>query len=110
MVRRFRPPLELSIYCMHVKGVKLEWNEAKRQRTLKKRGLDFADVAEFDWDTAMIATDVREDYGEFRSIAFGFIDARLICLVYTMRESSLRVISLRKANDRERKVYDRFNA
>ena len=76
----------------------------------KNAELDFADVAKLDWDTAMVAADVREDYGKFRSIAFGFIDARLVRLVYTMRESSLRVISLRKANDRERKVYDRFNA
>ena len=95
---------------MHIKIMELEWNEAKRQRALKERGLDFADVAKLDWGTAMVAADVREDYGKFRSIAFGFIDARLVCLVYTMREKSLRVISLRKANDRERKVYDRFNA
>jgi uncharacterized DUF497 family protein len=90
--------------------MELEWNEAKRQVTREQRGLDFADLVKFDWDTAMVAPDMRQDYGESRSIAFGFVDLRLICLVYTMRENTLRIISMRKANSRERKIYDRFNA
>lgn len=95
---------------MYIKSMILEWDEAKRQITLDQRGLDFADLTKFDWDTAMVARDIRRDYGESRSIAFGFVDLRLICLVYTMRENTLRIISMRKANNRERKVYDGFNA
>jgi len=88
--------------------MKLEWDEAKRQTTLQERGLDFAHLERFDWETAMVSKDLRTDYGETRTIAFGTIDNRLICLVYTMRTHALRVISMRKANARERKVYDSF--
>jgi uncharacterized DUF497 family protein len=88
--------------------MKLEWDEAKRKFTLDQRGLDFASLARFDWDTAMISDDIRYDYGETRAIAFGFIDNRLVCFVYTIREHALRVISLRNANSRERKIYDHF--
>lgn len=87
-----------------------ERDEAKRQITLKERGLDFADLERFDWETAMVSKDFRHDYGETRTIAFGRIDDRLLCLVYTMRPHALRVISLRKANSRERKVYDSLTA
>ena len=85
-----------------------ERDEAKRQITLKERGLDFADLERFDWETAMVSKDFRHDYGETRTIAFGCIDDRLLCLAYTMSPHALRVISLRKANSRERKVYEHF--
>ena len=95
---------------MHINLMKIEWYEPKRQKTLKERNLDFADVDRFDWTTAMVAEDVRKNYGELRSVAFGMLDARLVCLVYTLRGEALRVISLRKANEREEKVYDSFKA
>jgi len=43
-----------------------EWDEAKRQRTLETRNVDFADMAFFEWDTALARTDGRRDYGEER--------------------------------------------
>ena len=30
-----------------------DWDEAKREWTLETRGLDFADMARFDWDSAL---------------------------------------------------------
>jgi hypothetical protein len=44
--------------------VKIEWDEAKRQQTLAERGLDFADVARLDWDSAFTVEDFRFDYAE----------------------------------------------
>jgi uncharacterized protein len=46
-----------------------EWDEAKRKANIAKHGIDFADVALFDWE----GVDDREDYGELREIALGFI-------------------------------------
>lgn len=92
---------------MYIMSEKLEWDEAKRTMTLRERGLDFADLTRFDWNEAIYSLDERQDYGEPRAIAFGFLDDRFVCVVYTNRGSNLRIISLRKANDRERKVYDR---
>lgn len=49
--------------------------------------------------------DDRFDYGEVRQIAFGLIRDRLFVCVYADREEERRVISLRKANQREVKRY-----
>lgn len=46
-------------------------------------------------------SDDRFDYGEVRQVAFGYIQDRLFVCVYTDREAERRVISLRKANQRE---------
>ena len=64
-------------------------------------------VAEnFAWDTAVETIDDRFDYGEERWVTLGMIRFRLHVLVYTQRASVIRIISLRKANGRERKFYD----
>jgi len=86
----------------------LEWDEEKRQRTLRERGIDFADVARLDWARAVIIPDTRRDYGEVREVAMAPLGGRLMVVAYTLRADRLRVISFRKANGRERKVYDEF--
>lgn len=88
--------------------MKIEWDNAKRDWTLQERGLDFADVAKLDWGTALIIDDTRAEYGEPREVAFGFIGETFVAVAYTIRGDALRVISLRKANKRERKIYDSF--
>ena len=45
----------------------LKWDESKRRNTRKSRGIDFADMVLFDWDTALTRTDNRWDYGEASS-------------------------------------------
>ncbi|MGO9006123.1 MAG: BrnT family toxin [Beijerinckiaceae bacterium] len=49
--------------------------------------------------------DDRFDYGEVCQVAFGLIHDRLFVCVYTDREAERRVISLRKANQREVNLY-----
>lgn len=86
--------------------MKIEWDEAKRQQTLAERGLDFADVARLDWDSAFTVEDFRFDYAEARYVTLGLLDGRLHVLAWCWRGSALRVISLRKANARERRLYE----
>lgn len=85
--------------------MKIEWDNAKRTRTLEERGLDFADVAELDWDNALTMEDTRQTYSETRYITFGEIKGRLCVVAWCYRGTALRVISLRKANAREVKRY-----
>jgi uncharacterized DUF497 family protein len=85
--------------------VDLEWDESKRQWTLANRDLDFADVGDFDFSTASTVADNRLDYGEVRLVSTGFLHDRLCVLCWTRRGDRLRVISLRKANDREKQSY-----
>lgn len=83
--------------------VRFEWHEAKRQETLRTRGLDFADLARFDWAGAVDILDDRTDYGEERHVAVGHLDGRLLVVAYTMRGETVRIISMRKANAREQR-------
>lgn len=87
--------------------MKYEWNENKREVNLAKHGIDFHCLDDFKWDTAVKTVDDRRDYDEQRWVAFGFIGSRLYVLVYTLRFEIIRVISLRKANDREEKQYEK---
>ena len=79
----------------------------KEDRNLAERGLSL-DLAEYlDWATALIWEDTRKDYGEPRYCVLGFIEGRLHSVVFTPREGKPRVISLRKANKREVKRYEK---
>ena len=82
-----------------------DWDEPKRQATLLLRGLDFAMVRDFDLDTAVIDPDDRRDYGEARFKATGMIDGRLFITIFTPRGERFRLISLRKANEREKRAW-----
>ena len=84
-------------------AVTYEWDDAKRASNLVKHGVDFADVARFDFAGAV--AEIEERRGEVRYVATGYIDDRIHKLVYVMRGGSIRVISLRKANNRERSAY-----
>ncbi len=84
---------------------KLEFDEAKAAQNLIERGLHFSDAMRFDWKSAQIFLDDRQDYAEDRFIARGFLDGRLHILVYVLRNDHMRVISLRRANARERARY-----
>jgi hypothetical protein len=53
-----------------------------------------------------VVEDTRNDYGEPRFQALGFIEGRLHMLVFTPRVDETHVISLRKANKREVKRYE----
>lgn len=79
-----------------------DWDAAKAKANLAKHGIDFAAVARFDWDTAVTVEDIRRDYGERRLISTGLLDGRLHVLIWTPRHPGARIISLRKANAKER--------
>lgn len=72
----------------------------------QKHGVSLAEAAQIEWDTALERLDDRNDYGEDRYQALGFIENRLYCVVYVDREEGRRIISLRKANNREYKEYE----
>lgn len=85
----------------------LEWDEEKRQKALRERGVDFADAVRIDIAASVTRIDGRSDYGETRFVTFGTLDGRLHVLCWTQRGDRLRIISLRKANDREQKAFAR---
>ena len=80
-----------------------EWDEAKRIETLETRGVDFAEIYDFDWDTALTRLSDRND--EERRASLGMIGNRLYHVVWIWRGENRRIISLRKANMREERTY-----
>ena len=87
--------------------MEIAFDPAKRQATLKERGLDMADAGQIFETEILTLADDRIDYGETRYITVGYIDARMVLAVWTQRGPVRRIISLRKANDREQKLYAR---
>ena len=85
--------------------MEIEFDPEKRNLTLEKRGLDFADeVTVLEAPNITIADD-RQDYDEERFITFGRLSGRLVVVAWTLRDSKYRIISMRKANDREQKRF-----
>ncbi len=83
----------------------LEYDHDKDEENRRSRGLPFDlgavvlanRVAEFEDD--------RRDYGERRLIAYGTIGGELHVCVYTMRGTTYRIISLRRAKKEERQKW-----
>jgi uncharacterized DUF497 family protein len=83
-----------------------EGDESKRQANLRKHGVDFALVEQSEWEHAIRFEDTRERYFEQRWVSFGAIADQIHLLVFSEPEDGLtRVISLRRATKRERKLY-----
>ncbi|MCO5732755.1 BrnT family toxin [Rhizobium sp. SSA_523] len=87
--------------------MELEWDEEKRQATLRERGLDFADIVYLDPQSIVVDLDLRKKYGEIRYNWTGMLDGVLCRVCWTPRHGRMRIISMRKINDRERKVYEK---
>lgn len=82
--------------------MEITFDPAKRARTLAERGLDFADAAEVFAGLTVDAVDERFDYGETRIVTAGKLRGRMVIIVWTARGDARHVISMRKANERER--------
>ncbi len=74
-------------------------NQAKHLISLSHGAQVLADANRLD------VLDVRFDYAEERFVSYGMIDNRIWVCVFTRRDDIYRVISVRKANDRETKRY-----
>ena len=88
--------------------MRIEFDSAKRDKTLAERGLDFARAGEVFEGIHLTAPDSRQNYTEDRFITLGHLKGRLVVLVWTPRDEVRRIISMRKANDREKAFYDRY--
>lgn len=86
--------------------MKLSYDPSKRDMTLAERGLDFDDAERVFAGKTIDYVDDRRDYGEERWVTFGLLSGRLVSVVWTSRGKARHIISMRKANDRERKIYE----
>jgi len=85
--------------------MKFEWNKDKNKSNIKKHGLDFSDAFLCFESPYLCSEDTRSDYQEKRFIAIGTIEGRVVVAVFAKRKNKTRIISMRKANEREKKKY-----
>jgi hypothetical protein len=85
--------------------MKIDFDPIKNEKNIRERGLSFERVAEVDFNTALIFPDARKAYGETRYISLCYLDRRLHVLCFTETDTGIRVISFRKANEREANRY-----
>jgi uncharacterized DUF497 family protein len=57
-------------------------------------------------DAAVIVPTIRVEDGERRFRAIGMVEGRLWTAVHVYREQTIRMISVRRSNDGERRIYD----
>jgi uncharacterized DUF497 family protein len=57
--------------------VRISFDPAKDEWNIRVRGLSFSAAADFDFENALYAVDVRSDYGETRYVTFGMCQRRL---------------------------------
>lgn len=81
-----------------------EWDENKRQGNITKHGLDFRDaIVLFDGRPVYNYRSVRR--GEGRVVTVGLLVGRFVAVVWTERSSAVRLISMRRARDEEKRAY-----
>ncbi len=85
--------------------MRVEFDQAKRDVTLAERGLDFADAINVFEGRSITFEDERRAYGESRFITIGELGERMVVIVWTPRGDSRRIISMRRANEREQALY-----
>jgi uncharacterized DUF497 family protein len=88
--------------------VKIVWDEPKRQINLEKHGLDFADLAGFDWQAALFQPARPSRSGRRRFKVLGSLGDRLVSVIISpLGSEAISIVSLRPADPDERAHYGR---
>lgn len=84
----------------------ITWDESKRQGNIAKHSIDFVD-AESIFDFPMVTREDDRYYedGEQRFQSLALLQGRIVFVVWVERESGAHIISIRKAERHEQKIY-----
>jgi uncharacterized DUF497 family protein len=85
--------------------MKYDWDETKNRKNFAKHGLSFVDAEQVFAGPCVTFEDDRLDYGEERLITLGLLAGRLVVIAHSPRDEGTRIISIRKGNRREQKIY-----
>lgn len=97
--------LDVCINCMYKIEMEYEWDKNKNELNIRTHGLDFYDAHLIFLKSHFTFVDDRYDYGEKRFVTIGSLNRRIVIVVHTMRNDKIRIISMRKANEREKKKF-----
>jgi uncharacterized DUF497 family protein len=94
-----------------VDQIDFEWDPREDAVNQAKHGVPFAYATRVFLDPYRIEIeDSRRDYGEQRLIVVGEIESAVFVVVHTLREAISRIISARRANQRETAFYRQVQA
>ena len=83
-----------------------EWDDGKAIANWQKHGIEFMEAIHiFNDPLRSESYDGREAYGEDRFITIGYCEGVELTIVYTLRKENIRIISARKAEPHERRIY-----
>jgi hypothetical protein len=86
-----------------------EWDAAKNIANQQKHELSFEQACLIFEGPIFSRADKRFDYGEVRVLSIGRVDELLVLtVIHTDRNGNRRIISARRANQKERQVYEKF--
>ena len=85
--------------------MEFEWDDGKDAANRAKHGVSLGQAVRLEWKEGRDIQDSRFDYGETRVTRYALLDGRLHVCVFTTRKEVRRIISLRKANERESIAY-----
>lgn len=84
--------------------MEFEWDWAKRAANIAKHGFDFRDAETiFAGRTVVVGT--RTVGGEVRERTVGVLDGIHVTIIVTRRGGAIRVISIRRAREDERRAH-----
>ena len=89
--------------------MQFDWDESKNQLNIEKHKADFNDAIQLFNNNLLVIPDERFNYKELRFIGYGYVNGRLMNVIYTERlPNIIRIISFRKANSREKRLYEKI--
>jgi len=94
---------------MYSINIQFEWDDKKSSSNKIKHGIAF-DTAKDLWNDSN-RVEIETSYSiEERTILIGKVKNKLWTAIFTQREDTIRIISVRRARKRETKLYDQKNS
>jgi uncharacterized DUF497 family protein len=100
-------PLHPDISVTTISSVDISYDPAKRAKVLADRGIDFTQAGSVFAGPVAEMEDTRRDYGERRFVTAGLLGDRVVVIVWTPRDGSRRIISMRFSHGREEEAFRR---
>jgi uncharacterized DUF497 family protein len=85
--------------------LEFQWDEAKRQKTIRERDVDLLKAARIFENRVLVFRDGRHDYGELRYRAVGMLEEECFVVIYTERDGVIRLITAWKGGRDDRARY-----
>ncbi len=90
--------------------MEFEWDENKNAENFKKHGINFQEAEKaFEDENAIELFDVLNSESEIRFQIIALSPKRLLFVAFTVRKEIIRIISARKADAKQVKIYNEYN-